>query len=111
MIGGVNDFPGEDRRTTFEALQTISKVAMRFLPILEAQRVHVIRSWARLYIHTSDGKPILGKVEGVKGFIMVGGLNDYGMGVGPGAGKVIAELVCFGEPSIPIGDFSLSRFH
>jgi len=111
LIGGVNDFPGEDRRTTFEALQTISKVAIKFLPVLEAQRVHVIRSWARFYIHTPDGKPILGKVEGVKGFIMVGGLNDYGMGVGPGAGKAIAELVCFGEPSIPIGDFSLSRFH
>jgi len=111
LIGGVNDFVGGDRRTTFEALQTISRVAIRFLPILKAQHVHVIRSWARFYIHTPDGKPILGKVEGLDGFIMVGGFNDYGMGVGPGAGKVIAELIYYGEPSIPISDFTLARFN
>ncbi|RLB83546.1 MAG: FAD-dependent oxidoreductase, partial [Deltaproteobacteria bacterium] len=58
-----------------------------------------------------DGKPILGKVDGLDGFIMASGLNDYGMGVGPGVGKVISEIICFGESSIPIDEFSLSRFN
>jgi len=52
----------------------------------------------------------LGKVRGVEGFIIASGLNDFGMGIGPGVGKVISELICFGEPSIPLDQFSLSRF-
>jgi sarcosine oxidase subunit beta len=111
LLGGVNDFAGQDRRTTFEALQTICKVAVKFLPILKTLRVHVIRSWAKFFIHTPDGKPILGKVDGIDGYLIAGGLNDYGIGVGPGVGKVISELICFGKSSIPIDEFNISRFN
>ncbi|MBI2831903.1 MAG: FAD-binding oxidoreductase [Chloroflexi bacterium] len=110
ILGGVNDFPGEVTSTTFEAFEAISREAIRYLPILKTLSVRAIRSFAKFYIHTPDALPVLGKVKGIEGFIMASGLNDFGMGVGPGAGKVISELICLGEPSIPLDGFSLSRF-
>lgn len=110
LIGGMNDFVGIDKRTTLRAYQAISKTAMRYLPVLKSQPVHIIRGYANYYVHTPDGQPILGKVDDLDGFIMAGGLNDYGMSVGAGVGKSIAELICFGESSIPLEGFRLSRF-
>jgi len=110
LIGGLNDYPGEDSRTTFEGFVEVLREVNRFLPILQAKDVHIIRSFAKFYIRTPDILPILGSVEGLKGFLIAGGLNDYGMGIGPGVGKVISELICFGDSSISLKEYSLSRF-
>ena len=53
---------------------------------------------------------ILGKVDGVEGFIMACGHNGHGIGMGPGSGKMIEELICTGDTSISLDELSLSRF-
>ena len=82
--------------------------------IHEQQRVicptRVIRSYANFFPHTEDDLPILGKVDGVEGFIMACGHNGHGIGMGPGSGKLIQELICNGETSISLDELSLSRF-
>ena len=110
LLGGVTDFPGDDIRTTFETIGTISRGAVRAVPVMATLGIRVIRSFAKFFIFTPDALPILGKVEDLDGFIMAGGLNDYGIGIGPGVGKAISELICFGESSIPLDQYRLSRF-
>ena len=56
-----------------------------------------------------DGNPILGKVNGVEGFLMAAGSWHTGMSYGPMCGKLISELVRSGETSIPIKAFSPMR--
>ncbi|MBI4186185.1 MAG: FAD-binding oxidoreductase [Chloroflexi bacterium] len=111
LLVGVNDFVGEDRRISLRAFYAVPELASRYIPMLKTQNVHIIRGYANFYVHTPDSMPIMGKVDGLEGFIIVGGLCDIGMTLGAGVGKCIAELIYYGESSIPIQYFSLSRFN
>ena len=108
---GVNDYPGENRTISLKAFQAVPETAMRYLPFLRTQHVHIIRGYANFYVHTPDSYPILGEVDGLDGFIMAGGFCDIGMTFGAGVGKSISELIAFGESTVPIEYFRLSRFN
>jgi len=69
-----------------------------------------VRSFAKFYVYTPDDKPILGGIDDLDGFVVASGHNYYGIALGAITGKLISELICFGETSIPIEEFSLSRF-
>ncbi len=86
----------------------MARVNVEAMPMLK--NVRVIRSYANFFPHTVDDLPILGKVDGLEGFIMACGHNGHGIGMGPGSAKLIQELICTGETSIPIEDVNLSRF-
>jgi len=108
LLGGLNQFVGEDDRMTFYAFQSICKNATKYLPILK--EINIIRSFSKYYVYTPDDKPILGSVDDLHGFIIASGHNYYGIALGAITGKLISELICFGETSIPIQEFSLNRF-
>jgi sarcosine oxidase subunit beta len=79
------------------------------MPMLKT--VRIIRSYANFFPYTEDDLPILGKVDGVEGFIMACGHGGHGIGMGPGSGKLIQELICDGKTAIPLDELSLSRFN
>jgi sarcosine oxidase subunit beta len=87
----------------------MARVNVEAMPSLKD--VRVIRSYANFFPHTDDDLPILGKVDGVEGFIMACGHNGHGIGLGPGSGKLIQELICEGITSIPLDELRLSRFN
>jgi glycine/D-amino acid oxidase-like deaminating enzyme len=111
LLGITGDFAEYEKLTTFEDICAIGEMAVKYLPLLKDLNVCVIRAWANHYPSTSDYLPILGTVGGIDGFLLATGLNDYGLEVGAGVGKVISELVCFGTTDIPIQKFDLSRFN
>lgn len=111
ILIGITEEPGEDKWAAFENIQGICRgVGDKLLPYLKDMRVNIVTSFGNLYAVTPDRLPILGPVEGLEGFIMATGFNDYGIGHGYGAGEVIAELISTGETSIPIGEATFSRF-
>jgi sarcosine oxidase subunit beta len=81
--------------------------AINRLPILE--EAGIASSWAGLYSVTPDHRAILGEVPGVEGFIVAGGFSGHGFMHGPAAGKLIAELITTGKPSIDLGPLSVER--
>jgi glycine/D-amino acid oxidase-like deaminating enzyme len=92
-----------------ETLKLIAKSAIRVVPKLG--NIHIMRAYAAMRpVCEVDGNPILGKVNGVEGFLMAAGSWHTGMSYGPMCGKLISELVRSGETSIPIKDFSPMRF-
>jgi sarcosine oxidase subunit beta len=92
-----------------ETLKFIAEGAIELIP--QISRLNVIRVYAGLRpICDVDGKPILGKVEEIDGFVMAGGGWHTGMSLGPASGKLVSELIREGETSIQIDEFSLSRF-
>ncbi len=109
LIGASWRDAGYDKRMIQEEIELMAKVNVQGMPMLK--NVRVIRSYANFFPHTEDDLPILGKVDGVEGFIMACGHNGHGIGMGPGSGKMIQELICNGEASIPLDELSLSRFH
>ncbi len=109
LIGANWRDAGYDKRTIQEEIELMARVNIEAMPFLKD--VRVIRSYANFFPHTDDDLPILGKVERVEGFIMACGHNGHGIGLGPGSGKLIQELICEGKTSIPLGELSLSRFN
>lgn len=108
LIGASWRDTGYDKTMIQEEIELMASVNVQGMPMLK--NVRVIRSYANFFPHTEDDLPILGKVDGVEGFIMACGHNGHGIGMGPGSGKMIQELICTGETSIPLDELSLSRF-
>jgi sarcosine oxidase subunit beta len=93
------------------------------LPFLEGSAAHVLdlfpclsevrflRQWAGICDMTPDYSPIMGVVDGVKGFVLDVGWGTWGFKAGPVAGKRTAELIATGRTPDLIHPFRLSRFY
>ena len=60
--------------------------------------------------YTPDGRHLLGALDGVRGFYVVGGDNEAGISHGPELGKMVAELVTMGASSLDHSPYRLDRF-
>jgi glycine/D-amino acid oxidase-like deaminating enzyme len=70
----------------------------------------VAGSWGGLVDVMPDGVPVIGEVPRLPGFYLATGFSGHGFGIGPGAGRMIADLVSGGTPSIDMTPFRLERF-
>lgn len=68
------------------------------------------RVFAGLIDSTPDAIPVLGEVSEPRGFIFATGFSGHGFAMGPIAGKLLAELITEGQPSLDINAFRYSRF-
>ena len=66
--------------------------------------------WAGLIDATPDALPVISAVETLPGFYIATGFSGHGFGIGPGAGKLMAELVTGAPPSIDAAPFRHARF-
>ena len=108
LIGSTREFVGYDKRVTVEGLKQIASRAVRILPDLK--HMNLIRAFAGLRPYTSDGLPILGKVEKIKGLIMAAGHEGDGIALSAITGKLISQLVLGGKHDIALDSFNLNRF-
>jgi glycine/D-amino acid oxidase-like deaminating enzyme len=80
----------------------------RLFPSL--QDLAVVRSWAGYIDATPDLVPVLGEVSSPRGLILATGFSGHGFAMGPIAGRLAAELVVDGKPSLDLHAFRLARF-
>ncbi len=66
--------------------------------------------WAGLLEGTPDFHPILGPVAGVEGFLLCCGFSGHGFKEAPVTGRLIAELILDGRPSLDIAPLAHDRF-
>jgi len=88
---------GIDRRETSSFLPQISKRMVQLLPRL--RNIKIRRTWRGLYPMTPDGNPIVGKVDGVEGYINAVGMSGQGFMLGPGLGELLSRLLTEKETS------------
>lgn len=81
---------------------------LRLFPSLRGLTVE--RSWAGYIDATPDALPVLGEVAEPRGFIFATGFSGHGFAMGPIAGRLVAELIVDGKPSLDIHGFRFSRF-
>jgi len=108
LIGSSRDLAGFDLRTTLADLKIIVRRSLRFLPYL--RHVNVLRTFAGLRPYSTDGLPILGKVEGIEGLILATGHCGDGVALAPVTGKIISEIIAKDKAEIEIDKFNYSRF-
>jgi glycine/D-amino acid oxidase-like deaminating enzyme len=109
-----------DEETPFERVRTLDPKPTR--AVLDAAKSNIqaafpvfknmveAQSWAGYIDVTPDAVPVISGVDEVPGFFIATGFSGHGFGIGPGAGRLIAEMVA-GEPTVvDPTPFRLSRF-
>jgi glycine/D-amino acid oxidase-like deaminating enzyme len=87
-----------------EARSVLSRVFPAFATMEVAQ------SWGGLMDVTPDAVPVIDRVEHLPGFFIASGFSGHGFGIGPGAGRLMADLVAGGTPVVDPAPFRLERF-
>lgn len=85
------NIPGLNRSETSVFLPQIAKRMVNLLPRLK--NIKIRRTWRGLYPMTPDGSPIIGKVDGVEGYINAVGMCGQGFMVAPGLGELISRVI------------------
>lgn len=70
----------------------------------------VAQAWGGFIDATPDAVPVIGEVPRLPGFYIASGFSGHGFGIGPGAGRLIADLVTGKAPLIDPTPFRLERF-
>jgi glycine/D-amino acid oxidase-like deaminating enzyme len=75
----------------------------------ELKGVKITQRWAGMIDVTPDELPVISAVESIPGLVISTGYSGHGFGIGPGAGKVTAELVLGNTPAVDISPLGLER--
>ena len=67
-------------------------------------------SWAGMIDTTPDFVPVMDEVPGKPNFYVATGFSGHGFGIGPGAGRVMADMVLGRPPAQELERFRFSRF-
>ena len=109
-----------DQASPFEAMRVLDPAPN--LAIVEESKANLIRafpafadariaaSWGGLIDTTPDAVPVIGPVRAVPGFYLMSGFSGHGFGIGPGAGRLMSELVMGAQPVVDPTAFRFERF-
>jgi glycine/D-amino acid oxidase-like deaminating enzyme len=109
-----------DEHTPFEMTRVLDPLPKR--AILEEARAALSRafpvfaqmvvseSWGGLIDVTPDAVPVIDEVPAIPGFFLATGFSGHGFGIGPGAGRLVADLVTGANPVVDPSPFRFSRF-
>jgi glycine/D-amino acid oxidase-like deaminating enzyme len=96
--------PAPDQRLLARARAGIAEAfpAFRTVPIAE--------SWGGMIDVTPDAIPVISTIDTLPGFYIATGFSGHGFGIGPGAGRLVADMVMSAPPIVDPVPFRLSRF-
>ncbi|NKC32929.1 NAD(P)/FAD-dependent oxidoreductase [Falsiroseomonas selenitidurans] len=76
----------------------------------ELAGIQAARIWAGWIDSTPDAVPVIAKVAALPGLVVAAGFSGHGFGIGPGAGRLAADLATDGPCIVDPAPFSLERF-
>ncbi len=109
-----------DAKTPFEQVRVLDPVPK--VSLLEEARSNLIKAfpafkdvkmaqgWGGLIDVTPDAVPVISPVESTPGFFIATGFSGHGFGIGPGAGRLMADIVMGAPPIVDPTPFRLDRF-
>jgi glycine/D-amino acid oxidase-like deaminating enzyme len=106
LLGIAMDYPGFDWRPDLAGVGLITEGMLAALPALRGARF--AKAWAGILPFTSDALPLIGRVPGYDDLIVAAG-HVFGNGAGPTTGRLVADLICGGEPVIDPAPFRPDR--
>jgi glycine/D-amino acid oxidase-like deaminating enzyme len=109
-----------DAQTPFEQVRTLDPLPSRAI-LDEGERnlarsfpafgsMKVAERWAGVIDATPDGVPVISAVPSLPGFFIASGFSGHGFGIGPGAGRLAADLVMGENPIVDPAPYRFGRF-
>jgi glycine/D-amino acid oxidase-like deaminating enzyme len=97
-----------DPKVDASAVSLTRKRAAALVPALAS--APIVGSWAGYVDSTPDGVPVIGEAPSVPGLILAAGFSGHGFGIGPGVGRLVADIATGAPPIVDPLPYSLSRF-
>jgi glycine/D-amino acid oxidase-like deaminating enzyme len=91
-----------------DALRRIRKNLSERLPTLA--NTPIAECWAGMIDATPDVVPVMDEFDQIKGLFVATGFSGHGFGIGPGAGKVMADLIEGRQETHELERFRYRRF-
>ena len=108
-INGVrNNFISELLEPDYDHFECLADPAMKRTPCLESAGISQMINGPEAF--TPDGDPILGPAPELDNCFVAAGFNAFGIAAGGGAGKMMAEWIIEGEPSLDMWPMDIRRF-
>ncbi len=89
--------------------QAVFKALQQALPAFK--NVQIAQQWAGLIDTTPDIVPVISPLDHLPNCIVATGFSGHGFGIGPGAGKLIADMVTGEKPVVDPSPFHINRFN
>jgi len=107
-LGGTMEFAGFDDSLDGRRLAVLPRGALQYLknPSLGA----VEKEWCGFRPMTLDGLPVIDRSPRLHNVIISAGHNMLGLSMGPGTGRLVAEIINQEKPHIDPRPYSLQRF-
>jgi glycine/D-amino acid oxidase-like deaminating enzyme len=96
--------PEPDAGVLKEARRNLARAFPAFAQMTEVER------WGGLIDVTPDAVPTISTIDDLPGLVLATGFSGHGFGLGPGAGRLAAELATGADPVVDPSPFKLSRF-
>jgi glycine/D-amino acid oxidase-like deaminating enzyme len=84
----------------------LQQIAAQF-PVFK--RAKITNAWGGYLDVTPDTIPVISAIDRFSGLFLASGFSGHGFGMGPGAGRLIADLVTGAKPLVNERPFALSR--
>jgi sarcosine oxidase subunit beta len=107
---GIPSAPIEDhnKSTSYDAFKIVGQSCKTLFPFLE--QVNIVHSWAGLTNWTPDAVCIIDKAPQVEGCYLAAGNSGHGFCLGPITGRLLAEWIVDGAPSMDLSAVRWTRF-
>lgn len=92
------------------AAQTAAALTRLARAIPSFASARVAQHWAGMIDVTPDAVPVISGVDALPGFFVATGFSGHGFGIGPGAGRLMADLVTGAAPVVDPTPFRFTRF-
>lgn len=108
-VDGVpNDFTAKLLPSDFDHFELLSVPALKRTPCLEEAGIASLINGPEAF--TPDGDAIMGPAPELDNCFVATGFNAFGIAAGGGAGRMMAEWIIEGEPSLDIWPLDIRRF-
>ena len=109
-FGGTMEIAGLNENITPRRVNGIIKAAPKYFPAFRESDFDGILPWRGLRPCSPDGMPYMGRTSRWKNVTIATGHSMMGLSLGPGTGKLIAEVVDGTKPSIDLSLLSPDRY-
>lgn len=97
-----------DKRSSYDAFKIAGEGSLTLFPFLE--KVHVVHAWAGMTNWTPDAVCIIDKAPDLEGLFLTAGHSGHGFCLGPITGRMLAEWIVDGSPSMDLAGVRWRRF-
>lgn len=76
----------------------------------DLKNIRIAQSWGGVIDFTPDDVPIISTIEKIPGLVIACGFSGHGFGLGPGTGRLVADLIMGSTPIVDPTPYRYSRF-